>query len=105
LTLSAGCHIHLTDRVGYLTNHFGQSDVQSFSFKLTALRSTFLYISIEFSLASVAFYMEKTVHVMKFLLFIKFTMINIYYDINEKKKLIAAPPTPPPSKFKTFFFF
>jgi hypothetical protein len=36
--------------------------VQLFSFKVTALRSTFLYISIGFSLATVAFYMKKTVH-------------------------------------------
>jgi hypothetical protein len=36
--------------------------VQSFSFKLTTLRSTFLYISIKFSLAAVTFYIKKTVH-------------------------------------------
>jgi hypothetical protein len=38
-------------------------NVQSFAFKLTALRSTFLYISIGFSLATVAFYMRKTVRI------------------------------------------
>jgi hypothetical protein len=35
--------------------------VQYFAFKLRALRSTFLYISIGFSLVAVAFYMKKTV--------------------------------------------
>jgi hypothetical protein len=35
--------------------------VQSFAFKLRALRSIFLYISIGFSLTTVAFYMKKTV--------------------------------------------
>jgi hypothetical protein len=35
--------------------------VQYFAFKLRAVRSTFLYISIGFSLAAVAFYKKKTV--------------------------------------------
>jgi hypothetical protein len=53
------------------------ASVQSFSFKLTALGSTFLYISIGFSLAVVAFYMKKTVHWVRLYFFYTFSMVNI----------------------------
>jgi hypothetical protein len=45
----------------YVWWHF---TVQSFAFKLTALRSTFLYISIKFPIHLLTFYMALTVHIL-----------------------------------------
>jgi hypothetical protein len=55
---------------------------QSFSVKLTALRSTFLYKSIGFSLAAVAFYMQKTVHINITILWI----MGLFLDVKYKAK-------------------
>jgi hypothetical protein len=60
----------------YICTYCNVQYVQSFAFKLRALRSTFLYISIGFLLATVAFYMKKTVQYISVLQYI----YDIYYD-------------------------
>jgi hypothetical protein len=57
--------------------------VQSFAFKLTVLRSTFLYISIWFSFTTVAFYMKKTVHCANM-------YIYIYIVKNKQRRNVKA---------------
>jgi hypothetical protein len=68
-----------------LLEYIVSSTVQSFAFKLTALRSTFLCLSIGFSLTTVVFYMEKTVQYNVVCVFSLYTLLNyilnciIYY--------------------------